>query len=406
MGLSDFYNDQMKLLKEWAKLEQKWYGTFDNAAKRLVEAHNNKENIYIEFNGKKLYSCEIDSIDKAYQQYCGRTKAEFEQEQEKAMAEAKARREKREAEAKDRIPEWNEKGKGLILPGTEKEWARCVEIRAGDLYHGMELDNALDIMKALKEGDMDKAVKLFDDANHSGASAGITRSIILTFSEKGADFYEKTHLRTITPQTQIMLDQKRAYASALTKTYDEKEMKDHLLKQMKLTRTWIKPEFAEQLTSQENLENLNKQNPSYCQKDPSYIIVGDKQNGFGLRMFFGNEEAIAPVDVSKIGVAELAKIVEQAMNPHLSYGVWHGNPDISEKQVEATLQNTIATAHTVIENEKALEHQSSIADKLLEDDEIKQENTKTQNEIEQKNDEKAINQDNKNYDDKNDIDDR
>ena len=100
----------------------------------------------------------------------------------------------REAEeAKAKIPGWIERGKKLPYPERYEEWERCVNVRANDLYHGWDLENALEIMEKLQnEGTMEEAKQIFDDANHSGASAGMVRSIVLNFSKNGIEFYEET----------------------------------------------------------------------------------------------------------------------------------------------------------------------------------------------------------------------
>ena len=55
---------------------------------------------------------------------------------------------------------------------------------------GKDLENALEIMESLaKDGDMEKAYKIYKDANHSGLSESSVRNIVVSFSEHGTRFY-------------------------------------------------------------------------------------------------------------------------------------------------------------------------------------------------------------------------
>ena len=103
------------------------------------------------------------------------------------MEEKRAAEEKK---AEEKIPEWIERGKKFIYPQQEEMWKYCVDVRAHDLYHGNDLENALDIMECLDNGGtIEEANKILDDENHSGTSYGITLSIVLSFSKRGPEFY-------------------------------------------------------------------------------------------------------------------------------------------------------------------------------------------------------------------------
>lgn len=170
-------------------IEIDFYGsTLDNAAAELAEQKKKGNNVYIDFNGKKIYSM-LDDVDSCYQKVCGCTKAEFEERQRKWHEEYEAREKIEKAEAEAKIPEWIEKGKKYIYPQRILNWKECVPIRAGDLYHGRDLDNALDIMELLENGgSIEEARQMIESQGHSGASYGIVRSMILTFSKRGPEF--------------------------------------------------------------------------------------------------------------------------------------------------------------------------------------------------------------------------
>lgn len=88
-----------------------------------------------------------------------------------------------EDEDKNVIDSYIERGKKVIPEDKWELWRKIVPIRVGDLYHGMEVNNALAILESYKEErDLDKVRKIFDDENHSGWSAGLVASIIRQFS--------------------------------------------------------------------------------------------------------------------------------------------------------------------------------------------------------------------------------
>ena len=170
--------------KEDAVKYDGWLYTLDNAVKFLIQQREQGNNIYCEFNGHKLYSADV-TFDSAYLEVLGMDYAAY-QKKEQEWREEYERKEKEEEEAAQaKIPYWKEEGKKYIPQPLWEEWEKCVEIRAGDLYHGIELDSLLDILKAIDEGKAkttDDVEKILDDQNHSGSSYGIMKSMLKTFS--------------------------------------------------------------------------------------------------------------------------------------------------------------------------------------------------------------------------------
>ena len=78
-----------------AELYPDYIGHLDNAVKLLNDARAEGRNIYIEFNGQKLYSL-LDDEDSCYMKVVGTTKKEFEQKRQRWLKE----RERREKEEK------------------------------------------------------------------------------------------------------------------------------------------------------------------------------------------------------------------------------------------------------------------------------------------------------------------
>lgn len=143
------------------------------------------------FNCETLLS--TDSIDDAYKKVTGKTKAEHDEYERKWREEY----ERREAEHKAKIPalteEYKQKARGLVLDSELEYWDKIVPIRLGDLYHGMELGQTLDICAIMRDEKLTyderlhKAYKLFIDSGHSGCSANLTANMIKRFCPDGAD---------------------------------------------------------------------------------------------------------------------------------------------------------------------------------------------------------------------------
>ena len=150
------------------------------------------EKVYGEFNGHILHSDTV-SMDSAYTEILGCTKAEY----DKRMAEWQENYEKEERLAEQRaiqnIPKWIEIGQTLIQQEKYKDWEECVNARATDLYHGLELDAALEIMQALEDGiAIEDALEILDNQRHSNISELLVRKIILLFSSRGREFWTAT----------------------------------------------------------------------------------------------------------------------------------------------------------------------------------------------------------------------
>ena len=82
------------------------------------------------------------------------------------------------------ISNYIERGKKVISEDKWLLWSQIIPVRVDDLYHGLEVENALEILESYKEEkDLSKVKKIFDDAGHSGWSAGLVASIIRKFSD-------------------------------------------------------------------------------------------------------------------------------------------------------------------------------------------------------------------------------
>lgn len=166
--------------------------SIEDALSNLKTAADNNNCITCaNFNGKILYS--TDDIDIAYMKVTRKTKDEHDKYLEEKSKEYK----RKEEEHKEKIPELTEKycelARGLVLDNELDYWDKIVPIRLGDLYHGMELEQTLDICRIMRDETLSyderlrKAYDLFMESGHSGMSAGLTASMIRRFCPDGAD---------------------------------------------------------------------------------------------------------------------------------------------------------------------------------------------------------------------------
>lgn len=223
MGMSKAEYEK-KLIEEEKENARKieFYGsTLEECVNALLKFKSRGESVFVDFNGHKLYSCDI-TMDGAYQEVLGKTKAEFDKAQEEWQKEYEERTARKEAEAKAKIPTWIKKGETFIYPERMEEWTQCVEARASDLYHGMDLDAAIEIMEKLENGaSLDEAKELLDSQDHSGTSYEMVRNIIFSFSKQGPEFWEHTAYGEISPEArQAIKDKKRENESIKNGEYE------------------------------------------------------------------------------------------------------------------------------------------------------------------------------------------
>ena len=80
----------------------------------------------------------------------------------------------------------------MIIATAYASWDKIVPIRASDLYHGMELDNTLQIQKILMadcgEETFEKAKVCMEEQKHSGMSWALVCAMIRKFCVHGEKF--------------------------------------------------------------------------------------------------------------------------------------------------------------------------------------------------------------------------
>ena len=158
--------------------------TIDYAVQVLEECRNKGELVRITFNGIKLHSDEIFTVDEGYLKVLGMTKEEHENRVERYIDESRKRRQ----EHKNNIPAltkyYEQRGREILPESKWKDWNQIVPIRLGDLYQGMELGNCLDIVKLLNEGGtLDEAREEIYSQGHSGMSFSLVCYMVEEFAD-------------------------------------------------------------------------------------------------------------------------------------------------------------------------------------------------------------------------------
>ena len=77
-----------------------------------------------------------------------------------------------------------EKFQNIKYTKNSNEWEHCTDVREADLYEGMELDDALEIMEILDEF-YDKINNKLIEQNHSRISYFTLKSIVQHFHQCG-----------------------------------------------------------------------------------------------------------------------------------------------------------------------------------------------------------------------------
>lgn len=164
--------------------------TIEEALKYLRQlSYKTGKNYCGAFNGNTLNS--DMTLDEAYVECISKTFEEFKDEQQEKMRQDLIRREE---EHRKKIPEltkyWIKEGHKVLSQDKWDEWDRCVPIRLGDLYEGMELGQCLDIIKIVKDDSIAAGIKVMKNQGHSGMSWGLMKSMIYTFCDCGKEFIE------------------------------------------------------------------------------------------------------------------------------------------------------------------------------------------------------------------------
>lgn len=163
------------------------FGDIESAVKELK---SHKGLVCGSFNGQMLYS-DIDDLDSAYKKITGKTKTEFDADRKAENDKYKEDQRKHKEAIPELTKEWIEKGKAVLDEKYLELWNKCVPIRLGDLYQGMELGNCLEIVEQLNKGEeLEKVKPLIENQGHSGMSFSLVCSMVKSFCDRGEEFFK------------------------------------------------------------------------------------------------------------------------------------------------------------------------------------------------------------------------
>ena len=212
-----------ELTRENAVKIDEWMGDIDTAVKRLTEYQKMGRSVYVNFNGHKLYSCDI-TLDGAYKEITGMTKAESIKAREEAIKKWELERKERKEQAERKIPEWISEGEKSIYPERAEDWQYYVETSARQgMYDGSDIDSTLEIMGMLESGaSFEEVEKKLEEQGNSGHSYSIVTKNVLHFSKNGPDFYEAVVLKgKPDPESAMALEEIRKENEVFAKRLDK-----------------------------------------------------------------------------------------------------------------------------------------------------------------------------------------
>lgn len=176
-------------LVEYSALENN-ISTLDEAISVLKEFRNRGiNNIYIDFNGHKLYSKNINT-HKAYMLVTGMSKKDWLLYLKSETQKGKKQIEEASKHAVDNLEYVIEEGKKYIYEEKYDLWKDYCEADCKGMYHLYNAECALEIMKFIdKNGSIEEAIELMNNQGHSGYSMSLTMNIIVNFCKKGPEIY-------------------------------------------------------------------------------------------------------------------------------------------------------------------------------------------------------------------------
>lgn len=188
-------DEEISALKEKAyECRVSMWWTADETIQSFLHYVNDGENCYCKLNWKKVYS--IDLINMSKKQGCDleeafylvfywKTKIEQEKERAKYEQERKLERKQKEMEAIEKIPWWIEEGKKYVDESKREDWENYVKSSARDMYHWMDIDDTLELLKLIDAWESwDKVQKAFDAQDHSNFSYSVVFNRVVYFSKK------------------------------------------------------------------------------------------------------------------------------------------------------------------------------------------------------------------------------
>ena len=164
--------------------------TLDEAINELIDYKKRGQLVYGEFNGVELYSDTV-TVDSAYKAVLGMTKQEHYESLLRYKKKMILEEEIYKNSIPDKITEYKEKGRKIIDNVYWDTWDKMVPIRLDDIYRGMDLDSALELVEALNNNcSLNEVKRIFDEQEHSGISSSLVKSMVRDLCDRGKVFYD------------------------------------------------------------------------------------------------------------------------------------------------------------------------------------------------------------------------
>ena len=178
--------EEIQRAKETA-YERNIYGcsTISEAITEFLDMCKDWRNFFVEICWKKLYSVDTKTEDDAYMQMFWKTKIEQEKVREEYARQREVETKKKELEALEKIPWRIEEGKKYVDKWKWWDWESYVNSSARDLYHWMDIDDTLELLKMIDNWESwEKVQETFDNQWHSFMSYSVVFTRVAYFSKK------------------------------------------------------------------------------------------------------------------------------------------------------------------------------------------------------------------------------
>ena len=177
-------------LKKKAKLVKEYFPDIDAACEKLKQLKQQGLNAYIIYNNVKLYSLEDDEVS-VYKKITGQTKEEIYENYKEKSAEWIYKKSEELIYAERRIPNWIERGIGLVRSDLQKDWENCVKTTVYNGFCGNDIEYSLRLMNFLKNNNLDETKSLYSRIVRENEEIAINvKAIVFYFSEQGQEFAE------------------------------------------------------------------------------------------------------------------------------------------------------------------------------------------------------------------------
>ena len=160
-----------EIMKKAIESERTYFSCLDEVIFYLKSAKENGLNIYVEWNGRILYSL-LDDEDSCYKKFTGLSKKDYQER----VKEWKKKYENVKYKARlNKKNEFIERGKKVIYPQLHKSWEDYIEKNLNGEFDGDEIESALETMEFLDNGGIAeqgmKMLEKFYQANGSFAKS-------------------------------------------------------------------------------------------------------------------------------------------------------------------------------------------------------------------------------------------